>query len=145
MPQVRTPTTAFQPPKISTFSGDPKPKLCECNFECWEYEVTCLLKKDVYSHQILTPIIRSSLQGEAGLIARYMGSQGILFRWSLIALVWVFPKNILNPSIVFVEYNQQWVCYSDGNPREESRVTKAKKKLKRCNDEADEYSQSNHW
>ena len=74
-PQIVTPTTAFQPPKISIFSGDPKLKPGECSFECWKYEVTCLLKEGAYSHQILTPIIRRSLRGEAGQVVRYLGSE----------------------------------------------------------------------
>lgn len=67
------PTTTFQPPKISIFSGDPKLKPGESKFEGWKYEVTCLLKEGAYSREILTPIIRRSLRGEAGEVARYMG------------------------------------------------------------------------
>ncbi|KAJ8025996.1 hypothetical protein HOLleu_33716 [Holothuria leucospilota] len=53
------------------------PKPGECNFECWKYEATCLLKEGVYSHQILTLIIilRWSIRGEAGQIVWYMGSE----------------------------------------------------------------------
>ena len=66
-------TTLNQPPRLSLFVGDQKPKSGEADFETWKYEVECLLREGSFTKEILTPLVKRSLRGEAGEIARHMG------------------------------------------------------------------------
>lgn len=67
--------TPFQPPRISIFSGDAKPKPGEITFEAWKYEVSCLLQERSHTLPVLTPVVRRSLRGEAAEIIRFLGPQ----------------------------------------------------------------------
>ncbi|XP_077864102.1 modulator of apoptosis 1-like [Saccoglossus kowalevskii] len=52
--------------------GDPKGK-DNVTFECWKYEVQCLLRDRVHSRKVLTQAIRKSVRGEAGQVVMGMG------------------------------------------------------------------------
>ncbi|KAJ8021977.1 hypothetical protein HOLleu_39333 [Holothuria leucospilota] len=43
------------------------------HFETWKYEVECLQKEGGFAKEILTPLVKRSLRGEAGEIARHLG------------------------------------------------------------------------
>ncbi|KAJ8028616.1 hypothetical protein HOLleu_30909 [Holothuria leucospilota] len=65
--------TLNQPPRLSFFVGDQKPKSGEADFETWKYEVECLQREGGFAKEILTPLVKRSLRGEAGEIARHLG------------------------------------------------------------------------
>lgn len=65
-------TVVSQPPRLSTFSGDPNSK-GDTTFDLWKYEVQCLLLEAAHPHAVVVHAIRKSLKGEAGKIAMRLG------------------------------------------------------------------------
>ncbi|XP_069101525.1 uncharacterized protein [Argopecten irradians] len=63
-----------QPPRLPFFSGDPTSK-AEIPYELWKYDVECLLRDASISREVVLRVIRSSLRGNAGMIAMRLGPQ----------------------------------------------------------------------
>ena len=72
-PQLPTFATLNQPPRLSLFVGDQKPKSGEADFESWKFEVECLQRERGFSKEVLTPLIKRSIRGEAGEMVRHLG------------------------------------------------------------------------
>ena len=71
---VASPQVVLQNPvRLSSFSGDPKPKGGEVNFELWRYEVECLRRDNTYSADALARLVRRSLRGEASQLILHLG------------------------------------------------------------------------
>lgn len=67
-------TVVSQPPRLTTFSGDPNSK-GDTTFDLWKYEVQCLLLEAAHPHAVVVHAIRKSLKGEAGKIAMRLGAK----------------------------------------------------------------------
>ncbi|KAJ8019610.1 hypothetical protein HOLleu_41263 [Holothuria leucospilota] len=62
-----------QPPYLSLFVYNQKPKPGEADFETWKYEVECLQREGGFIKEILTSLVKRSLRSEAGEIVRHLG------------------------------------------------------------------------
>ncbi|XP_060075931.1 uncharacterized protein LOC132555598 [Ylistrum balloti] len=61
-----------QPPRLPFFSGDPTSK-GEVPYELWKYDADCLLRDETIPKETALRVIRSSLRGNAGMIAMRLG------------------------------------------------------------------------
>lgn len=69
--QAPTKQVLQQPPRVSSFSGDSVKG--DSPFDLWKYEVNCLVREGVHTHDSILQAVRRSLKGEAGRIAMRLG------------------------------------------------------------------------
>ena len=66
-----------KPPKLSVFAGDQDfPGAVE--YQLWRHEVNCLMEEGLYSNNAIRLAVRRSLQKEAALLSKRLGSKATL-------------------------------------------------------------------